>query len=148
MPRNEISIKLIDETSDKRFSDASTAKDIVKSATQTNTEAAKTGGSNDPGIDKFKDMGTSVLDFMTSGGYSAYTKIASQAGPMAVAMLALSMVKQLHNQFRYNNQQLEMQEHVRLQAGGAERGPVNVANQRVNIITRRASGSSSTYIRR
>lgn len=147
MPGNEINIKLTDETSDKRFSDASTAKDAVKSATQTKTEEAKTGG-NDPGIDKFKDLGTGAIDNLTGGGYSSYAKIASQAGPMAVAMLALSMVKQLHKQYRHNNQQLETQEHMRLRAGGSERGPVNVANQRVNIFTRRANGSSNTYVRR
>ncbi len=143
----EIAIKLIDETSDKRFGDVNTAKEVIKAATETKTATTK-GGTSDPGIEKFKNIGVKTLDSLTGGGFSMYTRLASQAGPMAVAMLALAWAKELHKQFRYNNQQLEVQEHMRLRAGGPNRGPVNVMNQRVNVFTRRSSGDYSTYLRR
>lgn len=149
---NEINIRLIDDTSDHRFSQTNTANDIVKSATQTMTQQATRSGSTpqEGATDVFRAVGGEIFKSTEVGKF--YGKIKAQAAtavasPTAAALLALSIATELYKEWiKWRKLENEWMNTVAIQSG-ANWQNVNMRNMRTSFITGRITGERQRYRR-
>ena len=150
MAQQQIVISLEDQTSDRRFSNSSTSKMAVNSATKTKTEGAVSEPTATEAIvGVAKQQALSAAQSATGFNIDVQAIGSRLAGPAAaatIAITALQFAKYAFNRVNDISQRLNEYEDVRLRAGGADRGPVNQYGMRRNIFGRNVT--SGTYFRR
>lgn len=149
--RNEMVIRLTDDTSDNRFSQKNTAIDVVKAATETKTQKATKGASTPQGVgDVFKAVSGEIFKGTEAGKFYSQTK--SQAGnvvvsPTSIALLALSVATKVYKEWnKYRKLENEWMNTTAIQSG-ANWQNVNMRNMRTKFITGRISGDRQRYRR-
>lgn len=151
LARNEMVIRLTDDTSDNRFSQTNTANDVVKAATETKTQQATKGASTPQGAgDVFKAVGGEIFKSTEAGKLYSQTK--AQAGnavasPTAIALLALSVATEVYKEWiKWRKLENEWINTVAIQSG-ANWQNVNMRNMRSSFITGRITGERQRYRR-
>lgn len=149
---NEILIRLTDDTTDRRYSQANTATYSVQSATTTKTQQATRSGSTpqEGATDVFRAVGGEIFKSTEVGKF--YGKIKAQAAtavasPTAAALLALSIATELYKEWiKWRKLENEWINTVAIQSG-ANWQNVNMRNMRTSFITGRITGERQRYRR-